>query len=174
VGYSFDLGQAADKSRWLHQPVGYPAQAFPMRPSYMAGVTEMLRQTDLHNCTHNTWGFAGYSQGAIVASIILQRVLTGDLQQYKSTFIGGVTFGNPMREKGHTCPGGTDPGGSGIVLPNLVNTPDTVWDFASGSKMAGSTATAPAAVSTSRGWWYPLRTTSRRPSSPRWSANCST
>lgn len=138
VGYPFDLGQAVDQSRWLHQPVGYPAQAFPMRPSYMAGVTEMLRQMDLHNCEHNTWGFASYSQGAIVTSIILQRVLTGDLQRYKSTFIGGVTFGNPMREKGHTCPGGIDPGGSGIVLPNLVNTPDTVWDFASGSKMAGS------------------------------------
>lgn len=137
-GYPFDLGEAINKGVWSHQPIGYPAAAFPMRPSYTAGVTEFVRQLDLYRCDQRTWGFGGYSQGAIVTSIVLQRVLTGDLQRYKSTFIGGITFGNPMREAGHTLPGGIDPGGSGIVLPNLVGTPDTVWDMASGKNMVGS------------------------------------
>ena len=43
----------------------------------------------------------------------------------------------------------------------------------SGSPVARGTVTsiAPALVSTSRGWWKPLRTTSRRPSSSRTAAN---
>jgi hypothetical protein len=138
VGYPFDLCQTLDPAHWQHQPIGYPAQAFPMRPSYQAGVVELVRQMDLWNCTKRTWGFVSYSQGAIVTSIVLQRVLTGDLQQYKGTFIGGATFGNPMREAGHTLPGGIDPGGSGIVTPNLVGTPDSVWDMADGKKMVNS------------------------------------
>lgn len=137
-GYPFDLGEAINKNVWSHQPIGYPAAAFPMRPSYTAGVTEFVRQLDLYRCDQRTWGFGGYSQGAIVTSIVLQRVLTGDLQRYKATFLGGITFGNPMREATHTLPGGIDPGGSGIVLPNLVGTPDAVWDMASGKAMAGS------------------------------------
>lgn len=137
-GYPFDLGEAINKGVWSHQPIGYPAAAFPMRPSYTAGVTELVRQLDLYRCDQRTWGFGGYSQGAIVTSIVLQRILTGDLQKYKATFLGGITFGNPMREPRHTLPGGVDPGGSGIVLPNLVGTPDTVWDMASGKKMVGS------------------------------------
>lgn len=137
-GYCYDLGENLNKDVWFHQPIGYPAAAFPMRPSYTAGVAELIRQLELHDCEHKPWSFGGYSQGAIVTSIVLQRVLTGDLQRFKPTFLGGVTFGNPMREAGHTIPGGVDPGGSGIVLPNVFNTPDSVWDFASGKKMTGS------------------------------------
>lgn len=137
-GYPYDLGEAMNKAKWYHQPVGYPAAAFPMRPSYQAGETEMVRLLDLHDCELKPWAFCGYSQGAIVTSRVLTRVLTGDLQKYKATFAGGVTFGNPMREAGHTCPGGTDPGGSGIVTPNMVGTPDSVWDFAAGKAMVAS------------------------------------
>lgn len=138
-GYTYDIGEELKKTgRWDHQPIGYPAQAFPMRPSYTAGVVELVRQLDLHGCDRRGWGFGGYSQGAIVTSIVLQRVLSGDLQRYRPTLLGGVTFGNPMRERGHTLPGGIDPGGEGIVLPNMVGTPDTVWDMASGANMPGS------------------------------------
>lgn len=138
VGYPFDIGAALNPTVWYHQPIGYPATAFPMKPSYTAGVTELVRQLGLHHCETTPWAFCGYSQGAIVTSIVLQRVLTGDLQQYKGTFLGGTTFGNPMREEGHTLPGGVDPGGHGIVTPNLVNTPESVWDMADGKKMVGS------------------------------------
>ena len=50
----------------------------------------------------------------------------------------GYTFGNPWRMRGHTFPGGTDPGGRGIASTNLTaaqipkdaNGIDTWWDFA--------------------------------------------
>lgn len=139
VGYPWDLCAALDDTFWVQQPIGYPAGAFPMKPSYTAGVTEFVRQLYLWGCDRGqTWGAVGYSQGAIVFMIVLMRVLFGDLQQFKATFIGGVTFGNPMREAGHTLPGGIDPGGMGIVEPNAHDTPDSVWDFACGSKMVNA------------------------------------
>lgn len=138
VGYCWDLGQKLDPNVFYHQPIGYPAAAFPMRPSYTAGVVEFVRQLALHNCETTPWAFGGYSQGAIVTSIVLQRVLTGDLQRYRSTFLGGVTFGNPMREAGHTLPGGVDNGGAGVVLPNLRGTPESVWDMADDKGMVNS------------------------------------
>jgi hypothetical protein len=138
VGYCFDLGAQLDPHVWYHQPIAYPAAAFPMKPSYTAGVTELIRQLELHNCETTPWAFGGYSQGAIVTSIVLQRVLTGDLQRFRGTLLGGVTFGNPMREAGHTLPGGIDNGGSGVVLPNLVGTPESVWDMADDKGMVNS------------------------------------
>jgi hypothetical protein len=138
VGYPFDLGAALDDGVWSHQPIGYPAVAFPMQPSIDAGVAEFVRQLGLWGCDQRKWGFGGYSQGGIVTSNILDRVRTGDLQKYLPTFLGGVTWGNPRREAGHTCPGGIDPGGHGIVTPNVVNTPATVWDFACGKTMVNS------------------------------------
>lgn len=136
-GYPFDVGQALNPNVWSHQPIGYPANAFPMRPSYTAGEVEFVNQLYRWGCQRRTWGFGGYSQGAIVTSNILDRLQT-DLSDFADTFIGGVTWGNPRREAGHTLPGGLDPRGHGIVTPNLVNTPDTVWDFACGKGMVGS------------------------------------
>src|SRR6185437_12558103 len=42
------------------------------------------------------------------------------------------------RQAGHTIPGGIDPGGHGIVTPNLADTEDIWWDFAAGKNMIGS------------------------------------
>lgn len=137
VGYPYDIGEALDDTHWVHQPIGYPATAFPMHPSYTAGEAEFVRQLGLWNCETTRWGFGGYSQGAIVTSNILDRLKT-DLARYADTFIGGVTWGNPRREAHHTLPGGIDPGGHGIVTPTLVDTPDSVWDFACGKTMVNS------------------------------------
>lgn len=136
-GYQWDLGETLNPDVWTHQPIGYPAAAFPMKPSTDAGEVEFVRQLGLWDCAHRTWGFNTYSEGAIVSSNILDRcgitpsARTPDLAQYASTFIGGATWGNPRREQGSHPPGAVDKGGHGIVTPNLVNTPATVWDFAS-------------------------------------------
>lgn len=82
-----------------------------------------------------TFGLAGYSQGGEAASRVLKEVIypDGRLYHLKDNFIGGFTFGNPCREKGHTYPGGIDPGGRGISDFNLTNTPVEWHDHANGT-----------------------------------------
>lgn len=140
-GYPADMARAVDPAaQWYWQPVGnWPATAFPMNTSYQALETEIVRLlTDVY--PWQTWGQISYSQGAIGTSNVLARAMTGDLADTNifERFIGGYTLGNPSRQAGHTIPGGIDPGGSGIVLPNLANTPDTWWDAADGKAMPNS------------------------------------
>lgn len=138
VGYPFDLGDALEQAGLVeHQWVGYRATAFPMQPSIDEGTTELKRLIRLRDPAR-PWAMVGYSQGAIVTSNIYDAIRTGDLQAYRASFLGLVTFGNPRREQGHTIPGGIDPGGHGIVTPNLVNTGAECWDFAAGKKMVAS------------------------------------
>jgi len=138
VGYPFDLGDQLETEGIVqHQPIGYRATAFPMQPSINEGEAELARQILLRDPV-TPWMMAGYSQGAIITSNIYDRVRNGDLQAYRASFLAGVTFGNPRREQGHTLPGGTDPGGHGIVTPNLVGS-ELFWlDFAAGKHMPGS------------------------------------
>lgn len=148
-----DIASGLDEN-WWWQPVSYGSNglggipgavpaAFPMQPSIDDGVREMSRLMQLHPPTQ-TWGFVAYSEGSIVSGDIMdlcgitQTSGTTPLAAYKDSFIGGVTFGCPRREKGHTLPNGIDPGGHGIVQPNLVGTPASVLDFAAGKHMPGS------------------------------------
>lgn len=137
-GYPADLAKALNPNVWTHQGVGnYPATAFPMQPSIDAGEAELVRLiTEVF--PNRTFAFVGYSQGAIITSNVYDRIRNGDLQRFRGQFIGGVTWGNPRREAGHTVPGGIDPGGHGIVTPNLVDTEELWWDFAAGKNMVGS------------------------------------
>lgn len=136
-GYPADLARSVDPDVWEWQGVNYPATAFPMETSIAAGEAELYNLIT-KKYPDRTFAMIGYSQGAIVTSNIYDRLRNKDMQQYRNNFIGGVTFGNPRREEGHTIPGGIDNGGHGIVTPNLVNTEALWWDFADDSSMAGS------------------------------------
>lgn len=128
VGYPYDSARWSNPDLFEVVPIRYPAKAVPMNGSVDKGVAELVRLMELN--FGRTFALDGYSQGAIVTSIVLQRMMTGDLKKHYPFFIGGVTFGNPMREAGHTFPGGKDPGGRGVSDIRLVNTPDSYWDFA--------------------------------------------
>jgi hypothetical protein len=140
-GYPADLARALVGARpdlFVWQPVGvYPATAFPMRKSYMIGVVELVR---LMTTVWRGWNFIliGYSQGAIVTSIVLQRMMTGDMKEFLPHMTAGVTWGNPCRELGHSIPGGIDNGGQGIVTPTNVDTPTRWYDFACDAAMVGA------------------------------------
>ena len=122
-----------------------------MGPGVIQGVTEFVRLlTDVHPT--GPFAFSLYSEGAIVGSTVLdllrgvQSPITAqyshlpDITHRYQDFLGAVAFGNPRREQGHTTtlPGSIDPGGHGIVTPNMVDTPATWWDFAAGKHMVGS------------------------------------
>ncbi|WP_132855842.1 cutinase family protein, partial [Mycobacteroides abscessus] len=121
AGYPADLARAVlDLFRW--QGIGYPAAAFPMGQSVDAGIAELLRQMKLRLDRFPAAKFVlvGYSQGAIVTSII-----------------GAVTYGNPCREvgvaNGNRAAGWPVPAGRGIGDDRLVGTPAWWYDYAHGA-----------------------------------------
>ncbi len=129
TGYPADVARAMDTSIYYHQPVAYPAAPFPMGKSARAGEAELVRLMALRAPT-DPFVLVGYSQGAMVTSRVLRRILGGDLKHYRPGLLAGVTFGNPLRERGHTFPGGADPGGHGLDPKCLENTPDWWHDYA--------------------------------------------
>jgi hypothetical protein len=138
VGPDADLARAVE-SRWLWQPVGYPAQPFPMNKSVQAGRIELIRLFELHRPRIEKHGAAliGYSQGAIViCETWMDDILAdnGRLRWAKNSILKAATFGNPMREMGKVWP---DPGAPqasptshGIADRLMVDTPTWWKDFA--------------------------------------------
>ena len=103
-GFSADVGRGVDDNIWYWQPCGYPAAVTPMGPSVAAGVTEVLRQIDLHPRNDLYTGkfvLSGYSQGAIVTGHVWRdHLLSGDHNNRLSDCLAVVNFGDPLR-----CPG---------------------------------------------------------------------
>jgi hypothetical protein len=139
IGYPFDLAQALVDAGlpFINQPIYYGPNgvpgAFPMKKSIDMGVAEGLRLIRV------VWPdrdivLVGYSQGALVIRQIWDQLTDAEKGRVKA----GVRFGPPDREKGHTFPGGIDPGGQGIVLPNWTDTPEMIWDFACGKAFGNS------------------------------------
>jgi hypothetical protein len=146
-GYQWDLGEALDKHRCFHQPIGFDTNPVPMRRGVQDGVNEVVRQLFIprpqfggRNCSQIPWFVPlAYSMGSIVWMIILMRVLHGDLQQFKAMYMGSNSFGNPMRQKDHGLPGGILVEGEGIAwTPDVHDVPDCHWDFTAEKGMVGS------------------------------------
>lgn len=131
IGYPADVARAMDPTVYQWQPVGFPytAATFPMGSSARAGERELLRLMGLPELPQD-FVLVGYSQGAIVTSRIYRRLMEGDLQHWRHRMKAVVSFGNPLRERGHTFPGGADPGGHGLDPQCLNNTAEFVYDYA--------------------------------------------
>jgi hypothetical protein len=97
-GFAGDVGRGVNDELWFWQPIGYPAAVMPMGPSVAAGITEVLRQIDLHP---GTFALSGYSQGAIVTGHVWRdHLLSGSHNHRLSDCLAVVNFGDPLR-----CPG---------------------------------------------------------------------
>jgi hypothetical protein len=146
-GYQWDLGEALNKRRCYHQPIGFNTNPFPMNKGVQDGVAEVIRQLDRpraefggRNCTQIPWFVPlAYSMGSIVWMIVLMRVLHGDLQRFKPMYMGSNSFGNPARQKDHGLPGGILVEGEGIAwFADVHDVPDCHWDFTAEKGMVGS------------------------------------
>lgn len=87
---------------WIWQWVGYAAAVFPMRPSVLGGVEELVRLL-LQVYTSGPFVLDGYSQGALVTCIVWRDEIlnpAGRLHHRINDCLGVITYGNPMR-----CPG---------------------------------------------------------------------
>lgn len=146
-GYQWDLGEALDKGRCYHQPIGFNTNPFPMNTGVKEGVQRTVDQLFIprplfggRNLSEIPWFVPlAYSMGSIVWMTVLMRVLHGDLQQFKRTFMGSNSFGNPMRQKDHGLPGGILVEGEGIAwTPDVHDVPEAHWDFTAEKDMPGS------------------------------------
>lgn len=105
VGPDADIGRAVEGARrYRWQPVGYPAQPFPMWPSVLLGVAELAR---LVEATPGRFSLIGYSQGAIVTGQFFKHhLLTGSLRHRLPDLIKYVSLGDPMRPDNVVHPDG--------------------------------------------------------------------
>jgi len=150
-GYQWDLGEALDHQRCYHQPIGFNTNPLPMQTGVNDGVGEVVRQLNRpriefggRNCSQIPWFVPlAYSMGSIVWMTILMRVLYGDLQQFKHTYMGSNSFGNPGRQENHAFPGAIPVPGLGIAnkSTNVHDVPDCHWDFTAIKGMVGSPGT---------------------------------
>ena len=137
TGYPADTARAVEAD-WLWQPIGnYPAAAFPMGPSVEQGRAELKVQIRNHP---GRIALAGYSQGAIVTSMVWKHDILdprGELHDRLPDVVAAVTWGNPCRElgvaRGNERVGLPVPKGRGISDDRLVSTPDWWLDFAHGA-----------------------------------------
>lgn len=140
IGPDADVARSVE-SRYRWQPIGYPANPFPMAKSVAAGRAELCRQAEIwrsdieKNC--KAVAFIGYSQGAIVTSECWEydvKPEDGRLHWLKPYLTKAVTFGNPMREAGKAWAdaGGSmpSPGSHGIADQLMVDTPSWWRNYA--------------------------------------------
>ncbi|AEK09955.1 endolysin [Mycobacterium phage Rey] len=136
AGYPADIARAvADLYRW--QGVNYPATAFPMGDSVDAGIAELVKliKQRLDRYPAAKFVMIGYSQGAIVTSMVWKRYIKGT--SLEERIIGSITYGNPCRElgvaNGNVAEGIPVPEGRGIADDRLQSTPLWWYDFAHGA-----------------------------------------
>ena len=93
-----------DSNLWQWKRVPYPAAALFIGPSIEWGVDWII--ADIKSRPIGTpFALGGYSQGAAVMSRIYNECRQGRLADRRHDLRAMVTFGNPMREQGHTFPG---------------------------------------------------------------------
>ena len=146
MGYGFDIGEEVKKRGDVyHQPIGYDTRPVPMDRGVDDGEEKFVFELERprpefggRNCETIPWQYNFYSMGALVGCRVLARVLFGDLQKFKWTYLGGSTFGNPRRQMNHAHPGCSHPSGEGIATPTDENMPDEHWDLVADKAMPGS------------------------------------
>ena len=129
--------QLLDTTLWQWKRVPYPASALDMGTSIKTGVDWTVTQI---LATPGPFALGGYSQGAAVMSNVYNECRQGRLVDRRQDLRAVVTFGNPMREAGHTYRGASGYAGA-FDVPNsttgshgcfpvrLQNTEDFVYDF---------------------------------------------
>lgn len=128
--YDVMVGQQVDQNRWRVVEIPYLGGIADIYNELSIG-DGVTRLVDAINNTPGKFAITGMSQGAAVASEVYKRIVGGDLSHRSGDFLGGMMFGNPFREAGHTIPGGTDPGGHGIAGSShrLSGSETRWWDF---------------------------------------------
>lgn len=157
-----------DTDLWHWKRVPYPASTAFMGPSIEVGVDWVINDI-LSQPPGTSFALGGYSQGAAVMSRVYNEFRSGRLAGRREALRAMVTFGNPMREQGHTFPGsgysgacdipGDNTSGHGtfpaledvddLLSPfvrrfaRLQNTEELVWDFTMPNEVISGVGNSP-------------------------------
>jgi PE-PPE domain len=129
-----------DRFQWFDVP--YEADFYPMKESVAQGVTNLINHIDARK---GPFVLVGYSQGAGIVANVYDVIRYGSLIPRRADFLGGVVFGNPRRQAGHTfphCPSRDGHGIAGdIAGPDylLSDCEELWWDFAAPGDPAACT-----------------------------------
>jgi PE-PPE domain len=145
-GFAWQVATGVDQTKFTPTQIGYPAKGFMLgNPDYAESVRQGVAagETLITTCA-GSFVLVGYSQGAEVISQLLQQLQPGgSLSAHMPKLLAGVTFGNPMREQGHTWP--DDPivcTGQGINSQALLtDTPELWWDMTNVYDIGGNIPT---------------------------------
>ena len=143
-----------DPQVWDARKINYPAATWPMNISIDTGVAMTVAQIQaLPSGTPFCVG--GQSQGAAVMSKVYREITspTGSLYSRRSSFKGGVVFGNPMRQENFLAPeltysgawdvSGSTTGGSGCFPDRLSNCEFGLWrEYVNADEVIAATGTS--------------------------------
>ena len=127
-GYGAQIARSLDPKLFNWFPIAYNSEAFPLNVGVEAAVDKAVAMILGSN---SKVFLVGHGKGAVVTSKLYNEFRSGRLASRRANLLGVYNFGSPMREEGHSIPGGTNPGGHGIASERLTNTEDLVWEFAS-------------------------------------------
>lgn len=142
-GFSWETAKGVNQGFFNPIQIPYPAKGFGagMPTTYLQSVGQgVALGAGMIQQLNDKFILVGYSQGAQVISELYQQLKSGSLKAYWPKFVAGVTFGNPMRQQGHSWPGdpthctGRGINGNGL----LTNTPVNWWDFTNVYDLAGN------------------------------------
>jgi hypothetical protein len=105
---------------WNYERVQYPAQAALGGLSIEAGVDYVISRVT-QTPVGTPFAVGGYSQGGAVSSRIYNECRQGRLADRRADLRAVVTFGNPMRQQGHTFSGSSGYSGACDVLGDTRN-----------------------------------------------------
>lgn len=89
-----------DPNVWDVVRIRYPASFFPMGNSIDYGAGQVIAAINSLPAGA-PYCIGGYSQGAAVMSSVYNEIRYGSLTSRASSFLGGITFGNPRRQLNH-------------------------------------------------------------------------
>jgi hypothetical protein len=157
-GFSWQVAKGVSQTSFTPTQIVYPAKGFwlgnPIDYDNSVKLGVAAGQKLITNCSGN-FVLVGYSQGAEVISRLLQQLQPGGpLTAYMPKLLAAVTFGNPMRQQGHTFPGApADCTGQGINSQALlVDTPELWWDMTNIYDLAGNIPTTAAGAIINQAW----------------------
>ena len=108
--YDDMVGNRVNHDLWQVVKIRYLGDSFsgvfPPSITYSDGSNKLIAAIE---GTVGKFALCGFNQGAAICSIVYREIMAGTLQHRRGDLVAGVMFGNPLREEGHTIPGGLDP-----------------------------------------------------------------
>jgi hypothetical protein len=128
LGYPAQVARLLNPNLFNWVPVAYNSSAFPL----ITGVTDAVtRAVTLIKGTPGKIFLVGAGIGSVITGLLYNEFRSGQLESRRADLLGIFNFGSPVREEGHTVPGGIATPGHGMAPSGerVASTEELVWEF---------------------------------------------